>query len=68
MNAVCAGTLVSRETPKDVLAAAAKPLPTIARMKDMTMFELYCGKHLADEQTVALNAASQQACISLLPQ
>jgi len=43
-----AGTLVSRETPKDVLAAAAKPLPTIAAMRDMTMYELFCGKHLED--------------------
>ncbi len=41
-----AGVLVSRVTPKDVIAAAAKPLPTIERMKDMTMFELFCGKHL----------------------
>ena len=40
--------LASRETPQDVLAAAARPLPTIAKMKDMTMYELFCGKHLEE--------------------
>lgn len=30
----------------NVLAAGAKPLPTIARLRDMNMYDLYCGKHL----------------------
>ena len=43
-----AGVLVSRETPADVLAAAARPLPTIERMRSMSMYDLYCGKHLEE--------------------
>ena len=38
--------LVSRETPPDVLAAAARPLPSVDQLRDMSMYDLYCGKHL----------------------
>ena len=44
-----AGVLVSRETPVDVLASAAKSTASIARMKHMTMYEIFCGKHLEDD-------------------
>lgn len=43
-----AGVLVSRETPQDVIVSAAKPPPTVARMRAMTMFQLFCGEHLKE--------------------
>ena len=47
---VLAGGIVSVPTPTDVLAAAATPPPTIEKMRNMTVYEVMCGKHLEEGQ------------------
>ena len=50
--------MLSVPVPENVLAAAVRPVPTIAQMRGMTIYEIMCGKH---ERLVALEEQPQSS-------